>query len=137
MGLGVSDIGKSEEWPPTNPTKPDKAPETYVRRWKVCANGTPKSDAATLADLCSRASASCSVEDIIRSAVVACMFDDVVGHRNFRGLIGIDAWRRTKTNYMPYLKVHRLFRCVSRARQEVSNAVAMLQPACATTICKS
>ena len=69
-----------EDWPLKNPTKPDKALQMYVRRWKALANGTPKSDAATLADLCSLASAYCWAENILRSAALACMFDDVVGH---------------------------------------------------------
>ena len=39
-----------------NPTQPDEAVQTYVRRWKVYANVICKAEAATLADLGSQAS---------------------------------------------------------------------------------
>ena len=74
VGEARRDFDETEDWPLKNPTKPDKALHMYMRRWKVRANGTPKSDAATVADLCSRASANCCVEDILRPAALACMF---------------------------------------------------------------
>ena len=52
----MSGSDNNEDWPRMNQTQPDKAVQTYVRRWKVYANVTPKSEAATLADLASQAS---------------------------------------------------------------------------------
>ena len=46
----------NEDWPCMNPTQPDKAVQTYVRRWNVYASVILKSEAATLADLGSQAS---------------------------------------------------------------------------------
>ena len=52
----MSGSDNNEDQPCMNPTQPDKAVQTCVRRWKVYANVIFKSEAATLADLGSQAS---------------------------------------------------------------------------------